>query len=263
MRATREAVEGRNSAENPKGSLLSGSRSPVGADDFVFVEGAFAELGDEDLPHPGAGTLAHGVAPAVPGVEIADHRDAARVGRPYREMHPGYAFMIEDMGAHLVVEPQMGAFRGIVVVERPQHRSEGIGIDNRPAAGMVGGLVAQGPAGLDLYGAFEQSGRVQADEFAKRSAIEARRRSSFGAGDERPRDPSAPGLVHAQNRKRILVAALDDRGDVGGADFSRAHDAAVTLLLLHGCNFRQENKSFATRPVDFCAHSQSTVLRRT
>ena len=46
---------------------------------------------DEELPGPGVAAQAHGVAAAVPTVEIADHRDAARIRRPDGEAHAGYA----------------------------------------------------------------------------------------------------------------------------------------------------------------------------
>ncbi len=50
------------------------------ADHLVFVDLATVEAGNEDLEQPGIDALAHDMAPPVPGVEIADHRDAAALG---------------------------------------------------------------------------------------------------------------------------------------------------------------------------------------
>src|SRR6476660_9564037 len=51
----------------------------VGADDLELVNGALGEFGNEDLPDAGVDALTHGVAAAVPGVEVADDRDTARI----------------------------------------------------------------------------------------------------------------------------------------------------------------------------------------
>src|SRR4029077_7274906 len=57
----------------------------------IFVVGALRKVRQEELPDP-TGSQAHGMAPAVPAVEIADHRDNLRVRGPYREAHTGHAF---------------------------------------------------------------------------------------------------------------------------------------------------------------------------
>ncbi len=49
--------------------------------DFKLVA-AICDTGDEQLPDPLVGMLAHGVAAAVPVIEIANHADPARIGRP-------------------------------------------------------------------------------------------------------------------------------------------------------------------------------------
>ena len=56
--------------------------------DLVLVERAFAQPGNEQFPEAAGDVLAHGVAAAVPVVEVADHADAGGVGRPDGEVHP-------------------------------------------------------------------------------------------------------------------------------------------------------------------------------
>ena len=81
---TIDAVAGRSSAANATGSDFSGSKLAVAADDLVLVLVAGARAGNEDFPEAVA-AHAHGVAPAVPEIEIADHADAPRVRREHRE----------------------------------------------------------------------------------------------------------------------------------------------------------------------------------
>jgi hypothetical protein len=81
----------------------------VAADDLVFVNGAFADLGREDLQQSAVDAFAHLVTTAVPGVEIADHRNPAGVRRPDGEIGAVGAVMVHRMGAELLVEAAMGA----------------------------------------------------------------------------------------------------------------------------------------------------------
>src|SRR5690606_6892900 len=80
------------------------------ADDLVLVKPARAEVGNENLPHAGVSTQAHGMPAAIPVIEVADHGNAFRVRSPDSEMHAAGAFMIDQMGTQLVEEPQMRAF---------------------------------------------------------------------------------------------------------------------------------------------------------
>ena len=111
---------------------LAGAR-----EDFEFVEAAFGERGDENLPDAG-GAVAHGMDAAVPAVEIADDADAQRVGRPDGEMHAGDSGNFAEMRAELVVILEMSAFAEEVKIV--------IGENGRESEGVVGfdGLVLRG-----------------------------------------------------------------------------------------------------------------------
>ena len=99
----------------------------VAADDLVFVFVAGARAGHENFPiavaaHP------HGVAPAVPEIEVADHADAPRVRREHHEGDAVDAVMPHRMRAELVVKLEMGAFAEQMKVEVGQDRRKAIGV---------------------------------------------------------------------------------------------------------------------------------------
>ena len=95
---------------------LEGQADAISAYDLKLVFHIFIKAGKEYLPHPRAHALAHHMPAAIPVVEVADDRDALRIGRPHGKMHPRGALMRNDMGAHLVVEPQMRALRHVIIV---------------------------------------------------------------------------------------------------------------------------------------------------
>jgi hypothetical protein len=68
------------------------------------------------------------MAPRVPGIEIADHRDALGVGRPDREAHARHAVDGRHVGAQRIGQMEMAALVEQVQVEFAQHRSESVGI---------------------------------------------------------------------------------------------------------------------------------------
>jgi len=45
----------------------------------------------------------------APTVEVADHRDPGRVGRPDREEAPGASFLGTEVGPQTLVQPGMGS----------------------------------------------------------------------------------------------------------------------------------------------------------
>ena len=55
---------------------------------------------------------------------------------------PGDALELHRMGAELVEQPQMGAFADVVVVHRPEHRAEAVGIEDVPLAAVIAGVIA-------------------------------------------------------------------------------------------------------------------------
>src|ERR1700730_211296 len=100
----------------------------VGADDFVFVDGAFVELRDKKLPYARGPSSAHRVNPAVPLIEIAYDANAASAWRPDSEIDTTHAFNGVDVRAELVVGVVVAAFAHEVEVELAQKKRKSVGI---------------------------------------------------------------------------------------------------------------------------------------
>jgi hypothetical protein len=83
---------------------------PMGRQDFEFVAVAWRNVRREDLPYAAFAPQAHHVAAPIPLVEIAHHRNAARVRRPHREGDTAHAIHLSQMGAELLEGAQMRAF---------------------------------------------------------------------------------------------------------------------------------------------------------
>src|SRR5260370_42226232 len=62
------------------------------ADNFVFVDGAFAAFGDEKFPDSGRAARTHGIDAAIPVVERANDADRCGAGSPDREMRAGATY---------------------------------------------------------------------------------------------------------------------------------------------------------------------------
>ena len=193
-----------------EGVGLERQDSAIGAKDLVFVGGADADIRDENLPDPRGDAQAHAVPASVPGVEVTHHRHALRIRRPDGEMHAVRPLVMNRMCAHLVEEPQMAAFADIVIVHRPEHRAEGIGIGPPPFAAAVPGAVAQGHPLRQVDRPLEEAGRMAEFKPSHRRAVEGEGLGPLGIGDEGARDEGPWRPVQAEHAKGIGVAAADD-----------------------------------------------------
>ncbi len=101
-------------------------RAVAGAD-LELVLLAVGEIRNEDLPDAG-GQEAHRRDAAVPAVEVADHADAIRVGRPHREMHAGGRALRDAVRAELLERAVVGALAEQVQIEIGQHAAVAIRI---------------------------------------------------------------------------------------------------------------------------------------
>ena len=86
---TTEPVLGRSSRAKGVGIGFEREKIALRADDFVFVDGAFADFGEEKLPDSGRAARTHGMDAAVPVIHVADDADAFGGGRPDGEMRSG------------------------------------------------------------------------------------------------------------------------------------------------------------------------------
>ena len=77
--------------------------------DLKLVEFPLLQPRDEDLPHPRQAARPHGMAPPIPLIEVSDDAHALGVGRPYGKADAFRAPMLEDAGAKLLIQPEVGA----------------------------------------------------------------------------------------------------------------------------------------------------------
>src|SRR5262249_19315804 len=83
---------------------------------------------NEEFPEPARSTAAHGQAPPIPGIEVTDHTDAARIGRPHRKCD-SFGTLVDDlMRAKLQIARQMVALGEQVNVEFAKNRRETIDV---------------------------------------------------------------------------------------------------------------------------------------
>ena len=69
----------------------------MGAKDFVFVRLARLQARHKQLPYAVGVAQAHGVATAIPTIEIAYHRHPPRIWRPHGKAHPRHAINLQQL----------------------------------------------------------------------------------------------------------------------------------------------------------------------
>ena len=173
---------------------------------FVFVIRARADAGDEQLPHARAAERAHHVDAPVPAIEVADHADAARVGRPHRERHAADAGHLAHVRAELVVGAVVLLLAPQMKIEVAERRHERVRIVSRDrfAVGVVNLELIRKNRDAALDGDLEQSGRVADAHRPRRVAgheqVDARR-----AGAKRTDHEAIAVEMRAENRMRIVM----------------------------------------------------------
>lgn len=147
------------------------------ANDFIFVNGAGAELGKEQLPDAGRAAIAHGMDAAVPAIEVADDADATSAGRPDGEVHAGDTIDGFDVGAELFVGVVVTAFAHEVEVEFSEEKREGVGVEifgdfavTRAEANAIAGR-GRGEFTGAGENSFEKTFRTQFAHFQRLGAI--------------------------------------------------------------------------------------------
>src|SRR5690242_11164379 len=130
MIETRDDGTGVGTKFGAEGVGIRFERDDVAArpDDFIFVDGAFIELGEIDFPDAGGSPGAHGMNAAVPMIEIPDDADASCAGGPDREVNAPNAFERYDMGAEFLVSVIVAAFAHEVEVEFAEYNGKSIRI---------------------------------------------------------------------------------------------------------------------------------------
>src|SRR6185437_10747627 len=203
---------------------LQRQQCAVTGDDLVFVFVARLGAGDEDLP-PAVAAHAHGMAAAIPQIEVADDADAARIRRPDDEGDAVDAFHLYRMGAELVVELQVIAFAEQIEVEVGQYRREAIGILELDlllaVARAQAVLLAANRAG-------EQAGRIELGQFA----LAAVRHECDDLARLRQEYAHDRLVVLAMRPEIMERVGMPGRDDVAGFGRQRAHTVTPRALRM-------------------------------
>ena len=96
--------------------------------DFIFIECAVSEVRNEELPEPGGSAIRHGVAAAIPLVEVAHDTDSQGVRCPDDKMHSSDPLHGPEMGPHCLVGFEEGALGKEMQLIVAEQGGEGIGI---------------------------------------------------------------------------------------------------------------------------------------
>ena len=204
------------------------------ADDLELVARAGANIRRKDFPNASVAAQPHHVAAAIPVVEVANDGDAAGVRRPDGKVKAVDALMLDRMSAHLVEEAQMRTFADEIVVHRPEHWPEAVGIGDHPFVVATRGAVADRLQARDLDDAGKETGIVAARQFADRLARQGMCGDSLGAWYEAAGDKAAVMLLQAEKGKGIAMCAVDD-----GLNFVRRRCIRLgvdTVLLRRFCH---------------------------
>ncbi len=207
----------------------------VGADQLVLVGCGLAQFGDEDLPNTGGAAAAHDVAPPVPQVEVADHRNPLRVGCPDREMRPLRAFVLHHVRAENLPQTLMRALAQQVLVHLAHDRAVRVGVGEVPRAAVrAGGVQPVLPLGhrtrkqaeMARHGR-QRMGRT-VDHGVQRGGIR-------GQGRHRP---AVAVPVRPENGERIVEGALHQPRESFGRGDGRGLDGLGSVFVCHPASVR-------------------------
>ncbi len=110
------------------GVCLEGEEIAVGPFDFIFVQVARHDFGNEQFPDAAFHAQTHGVTAAIPIVEGTDDADAPGIGCPYGEQHALHAVEGLVVGTQALVNFPVPPFREQVGVHFPEDGPEAVGI---------------------------------------------------------------------------------------------------------------------------------------
>ncbi len=211
----------------------------VGARDLELVGGAGADARDEQLPDARAVAQPHRVAAPVPAVEVADHRDAARIGRPHREADALDALDRLGLRAEHAPEIPMPTLVEQVQIEIAEERPEAIGVLGLlHAAARPGDAQHIGRVTLDP--ADEQAAALILERAQRRAAIARDQRHRLGARLEGPHDSCRRRRrMRPQEGEGIVEPALDQR------DGERAE---IVVIGHHACSLFNRRPAARARP---------------
>ena len=221
----------------------------------VFVDRALAQIGQEQFPRA-AVAQPHRMAPRVPAVEIAHHRDHQRVGRPHGKPRARHALGFGEVRAERRVALVVRAFAVQVQLERREDRRERIRIvlhariGAHPQAETVARRALgerRHPEPVRVRFLHRHHGGLAFHHHIHRGGLR-KKRADF---------PAATGVrfMNAEHGKRIAVVAARDCVKVragGGNGGSGTHGWLGTLSMVAICQPQSPGNSSSSFPRRSC-----------
>src|SRR6266404_5458043 len=128
---------------------FEGQKISIGAEDFVLVDGAFADFREKKFPDAGRPTRTHGVDTTVPMIHIANEADATRGRRPDGEARSGNACDRVEVRAEFLVGVVVATLADEVEVEVRQEKSKRVGVEDFEAFAVMSAALDFVAAGLE------------------------------------------------------------------------------------------------------------------
>jgi len=225
---------------------------PGGASDFIFVDRALADAGNEKLPNTGRAARAHGMRAAVPGVEISDKADAAGGRRPDCKIHAGDAVDGFDVRAEFFVGVVVATFGHQVQIKIAELMRKRVGvIEFEGDAFMRAALdfVAAGFWNSGLTGGpsrFEEAFGAEFYGVANFRGILKRDMRLIGPGNKESNGPAVFDRMRTEKRKRIGEASPEKRVN------ARVEFGVAGRLRLDGLYRSGRNRFIGHRGLEGC-----------
>ncbi len=200
--------------------------------DLVLVDGADPDAGQEDFPHAALEADAHGMAPSVPVVEIAQHAHLPRVRRPDRERRAVDTVDRRRVRTEFLEDAQVVSLDQQMNVQLAEHRSEPV---------RVLEVVLLAVVGLDAKAILERLLAALDDSREEPLVAHARqigdRLSGLVVDDG---DGARLRLIGPYHHLRFAVRGLgvhtQDREWVAVVGMNDAVDLCIQLILFHDLN---------------------------
>ena len=195
---------------------LRGQLFAAGPLDLELVERTGGQAGHEQLPDPAFRALAHGMAAAVPAIEVADDADPRGARRPHAEGDAVDRVDGKRLRPQPVIELQVIALGEQVGIDLAEQQSERVGVVDLADTAVLGQAQAVGEAAP----AADRPGKqpVVADprqlgHDAAGLAVDDPHRRRLGL--QRAHDDTRLTGMHAQQRERVAMLAPRQRGQLG------------------------------------------------
>jgi hypothetical protein len=186
---------------------LDPQRAAAAQTQLEAVQRTGRQFGKEQLPDTGGAEGGHRVHPAVPAVEVADHRYPLRIGRPDPEADAGHA--VAALRYRAEAAPGLAQAPGIEQVEVILRGLWHKGVD----VVLPDAVDIQPPRPRQWLRAapFEEVGTAAALQ-RRPFAIRQGHRNRFRMRPQHPQAPPRPIRMQAQNGKGIMFSRFEQRG---------------------------------------------------